>query len=179
MGWRGRGASAGRGSWHSLRRGVALRDPCARLACLTPPGVPSCSLCRCLRQGGRCYAIAKLSRPHRRRAGGVVGRRRLHHTNVGSPAPVLYLTGHEYYSTGGKNWVRYQYDVLNKDQYPPDLFTAAPSLAPCGLNANSSRTWVHLFDANGTRLYGFCALGSPDDLGRIWFAREEGAVPPS
>jgi hypothetical protein len=98
---------------------------------------------------------------------------------VGQPAPVLYLTGSEYYSTGGKNWVRYNYDVFNKDLYPADLFAAAPSLPPCGLNNSSSRTWVHFFDSNGTRLYGFCALGSPADLAGIWFAMEEGVVPPS
>ena len=28
-------------------------------------------------------------------------------------------------------------------------------------------------------MYGFCALGSPDDLGKIWVAFEEGVVPPS
>ena len=98
---------------------------------------------------------------------------------VGQPSPILYLTGNEYYSTGGKNWVRYNYDVFNKDLYPASLFASAPSLPPCGLNTNASRTWVHFFDKNGTRLYGFCALGTPADLGRIWFAMEEGVVPPS
>ena len=43
------------------------------------------------------------------------------------PNPVLYLTGLEYYSAGGKNWVRHRYDVLNKDQYPAAMFAAAPS----------------------------------------------------
>lgn len=97
----------------------------------------------------------------------------------GSPAPVLYLKSMEAYSTGGKDWIRYEYDVLNKDQYPPDMFDAAPTLPPCGLNANSSRTWVDFYDSTDTRLYGFCALGSPSDLGNIWFAMEEGVVPPS
>ena len=95
------------------------------------------------------------------------------------PNPILYLTSQEYYSTGGKNWVRYKYDVLNKDVYPPELFAAAPALPPCGLNNSSSRTWVNFYDLNGTRIYGFCALGSPADLGLIWFAVEEGVVPPS
>ena len=58
-------------------------------------------------------------------------------------------------------------------------FDAAPTLPPCGLNANSSRTWVDFYDSTDTRLYGFCALGSPSDLGNIWFAMEEGVVPPS
>lgn len=98
---------------------------------------------------------------------------------VGQPTPVLYLTGQEYYSTGGKNWVRYKYDVLNKDVYPADMFDAAPTLPPCGLNTNSSRTWVDFYESNGTRIYGFCSLGAPADLGLIWFAKEEGVVPPS
>ena len=31
----------------------------------------------------------------------------------------------------------------------------------------------------GKRLYGFCALSKPADLGKIWFAMEEGVIPPS
>lgn len=96
-----------------------------------------------------------------------------------SPVPMLYLTKQEYYSANGKNWVRYSYDVLNKMSYPAALFAPAPALPPCGLNTNSSRTWVDFFDLSGKRLYGFCALGKPADLGSIWFAVEEGVVPPS
>ena len=95
------------------------------------------------------------------------------------PNPVLYLTGAEPFSTGGKNWIRYKYDVLNKDSYPLELFTAAPNLPPCGTNTNSSRTWVDIFDQSGKRLYGFCALGKPENLGSIWFALEDDVVPPS
>ena len=95
------------------------------------------------------------------------------------PNPVLYLTSTEAYSANGKNWIRYKYDVLNKDQYPAELFAAAPKLPPCGLNTKASRTWVDFFDSRGKRLYGFCALGKPSDLGSIWFAMEEGVVPPS
>lgn len=95
------------------------------------------------------------------------------------PNPILYMTGSEYYSAGGKNWVRHRYDVFNKDQYPADMFAAAPGLPPCGSNANSSRTWVDFFDSRGKRLYGFCALGNPQNLGSIWFATEEGTIPPS
>jgi hypothetical protein len=99
--------------------------------------------------------------------------------NAPPPNPVLYLTGLEYYSAGGKNWVRHRYDVFNKDQYPDAMFAPAPGLPPCGTNANSSRSWVDFFDSTGKRLYGFCALGSAGNLGSIWFASEEGTVPPS
>src|ERR1041385_6626845 len=95
------------------------------------------------------------------------------------PNPVLYLIGIEYYTANGKNWVRYEYDVFNKSEYPADMFAAAPALPPCGKNTNASRTWVDFFDSRGTRLYGFCALGKPDDLGKIWFAVEDGVMPPS
>lgn len=95
------------------------------------------------------------------------------------PNPILYLTGVEYHSADGKNVVRHRYDVLNKDQYPAAMFAAAPGLPPCGTNTNSSRAWVDFFDSRGNRLYGFCALGDPQNLGEIWFATEEGTVPPS
>jgi hypothetical protein len=95
------------------------------------------------------------------------------------PNPVLYFTGQELYSTGGKQWIRYRYDVLNRDSYPADLFAAAPALPPCGANTKSSRTWVDIFDSRGKRLYGFCALSKPADLSKIWFALEVGVVPPS
>ncbi len=95
------------------------------------------------------------------------------------PNPVLYLTGMEFYTANGKDWVRYRFDVLNKDAYPAEMFAAAPNLPPCGNNAGSSRSWVDFFDSRGKRLYGFCALGSPANLGSIWFATEDGTVPPS
>ena len=96
-----------------------------------------------------------------------------------SPVPKLYLISQEYYTANGKNWVRYKYDVLNKMEYPAALWAPAPSLPPCGNNTNSARTWVDFFKQDGTRLYGFCALGKPEDLGQIWFALEEGVIPPS
>jgi hypothetical protein len=99
--------------------------------------------------------------------------------NQTPPKPVLYLMKTEAYTAGGKNWIRYRYDVLNKADYPAAMFAAAPGLPPCGSNTNASRTWVDFFDANGRRLYGFCALSKPDDLGKIWFALEEGVIPPS
>ena len=95
------------------------------------------------------------------------------------PNPILYLTAVEHYSTGSGNFVRYRYDVFNKADYPADMFAPAPNLPPCGKNTKSSRTWVDFFDSRGKRLYGFCALGSPQDLGSIWFATAEGVVPPS
>ena len=95
------------------------------------------------------------------------------------PNPVLYLTGIEAYTTGAKKFIRYKYDVFNKDAYPLELFAASPNLPPCGVNTKASRTWVDIYQQNGKRLYGFCALAKPADLSQIWFALEEGVLPPS
>ncbi|HYI64281.1 MAG TPA: hypothetical protein VEW71_05280 [Allosphingosinicella sp.] len=95
------------------------------------------------------------------------------------PNPILYLTGNEYYTVNGTDFVRYRYDVFNKQAYPAAMFSPAPGLPPCGQNANSSRTWVDFFTSRGQRIYGFCALNSPNSLGSIWFALPEGQIPPS
>ena len=95
------------------------------------------------------------------------------------PNPVLYLTGTEVYQAGGKQWIRYKYDVLNKTDYPAAMFAAAPALPPCGSNTKSSRTWVDIYDQRGKRLEGFCSFSKPEDLGKIWFALEDEVVPPS
>ena len=95
------------------------------------------------------------------------------------PNPVLYLTGTEAFQASGKQFIRYRYDVLNKDAYPADFFAAAPALPPCGANTKSSRTWVDFYDQRGKRLFGFCALSKPDDLSGIWFALESDVIPPS
>jgi hypothetical protein len=95
------------------------------------------------------------------------------------PNPVLVLTGLEVYQASGKQWTRYKFRVDNFDAYPNELFAAAPELPPCGANNKSSRTWVDIYDQRGKRLYGFCAIGSRDGLGQLWFAMESNVVPPS
>ncbi|MBV8856630.1 MAG: hypothetical protein JOZ02_06700 [Acidobacteria bacterium] len=95
------------------------------------------------------------------------------------PNPVLYLSEVESFQDGGKNYLRYKFSVMNSAEYPAVMFAAAPNLPPCGQNKQSSRTWVDIYDQQGKRLYGFCALSKPDDLNSIWFALEETVVPPS
>jgi hypothetical protein len=95
------------------------------------------------------------------------------------PNPILVYMGPEFYETGGKQWTRYQYMVANMADYPNQLFAAAPNLPPCGKNTSASRTWVDFYQQDGKRLYGFCALGNRDGLGKLWFALETDALPPS
>lgn len=95
------------------------------------------------------------------------------------PNPVLYFLGPEYVEIGGKQMIRYHYDVENKNVYPDDMFAAAPNLPPCGSNTNSSRTWVDVYNQTGKRIYGFCAFSKSADLSKIWFAMEADVIPPS
>jgi len=95
------------------------------------------------------------------------------------PNPVLYFLGAEYVTINGKEFTRYHYDVLNKDQYPDNMFAASPNLPPCGANTKAARTWVDIYNQAGKRLNGFCALGKSADLGSIWFALETDMIPPS
>lgn len=97
------------------------------------------------------------------------------------PTPALLLEGtEEYVGSDGNPYVRYEMTVVNWDAYPGELFEPAPDLEPCGLNANASRTWVHIIDADAEDyIYGFCALGEPQDLTGIWFAVPAGTAPPS
>jgi len=95
------------------------------------------------------------------------------------PNPILYFLGAEYAQVNGKEITRYRFDVLNKDQYPNDMFTQSPDLPPCGANTKAARTWVDIYDQRGKRLNGFCALGKSADLNGIWFALETDIIPPS
>jgi hypothetical protein len=95
------------------------------------------------------------------------------------PQPKLVFAGTEDYETGGSQWTRYKLTIDNRSEFPNEMFEPAPDLPPCGANKNSSRSWVDIFDCNGKRLYGFCALGSPDQLSKLWFAVPKGQAPPS
>ena len=95
------------------------------------------------------------------------------------PNPVLAMLRAEPYQTGGKTFIRYKFEVHNRDAYPDALFAAAPKLPPCGSNTKASRTWIDFYQQNGKRLYGFCALSNHNDLDGIWFALEADIVPPS
>ena len=95
------------------------------------------------------------------------------------PNPVLYLIATEAFQQGGKNYIRYNYDVDNKAAYPDAMFAAAPALPPCGKNTKASRTWIDIYDQSGKRIYGFCAFSKASDLNKLWFALEESVIPPS
>jgi hypothetical protein len=95
------------------------------------------------------------------------------------PNPVLVFVGSESVELSGRKATRYYFDVDNKSEYPAEMFSQAPDLPPCGTNTKASRTWVDIYDQNGKRLNGFCALGKLDDLSKLWFSLDNESIPPS
>src|SRR5262245_10262854 len=96
------------------------------------------------------------------------------------PHPHLGFAGTQGYVPNCQQLVRFNLRVINFTAYPNYLFEPAPNLPPCGSNTNASRTWVDIYDrSNGKRLYGFCALGAPQDLTSLWFAVKRGVPPPA
>lgn len=95
------------------------------------------------------------------------------------PNPVLNFLKQEHVEAGGKQTIRYNFDVVNKDKYPAEMFAPAPALPPCGQNTKSSRTWIDIYDQRGKKLNGFCNITKPEDLNKLWFSLDGDAVPPS
>lgn len=99
------------------------------------------------------------------------------------PEPELFFTGKTEKTINGVEFISYSLSINNKQDYPDYLFAASPSLPPCGLNSNSSRTWVHIFeddeDDTDDYIYGFCALSSGDQLDKLWFAHKKTDPAPS
>ncbi len=83
------------------------------------------------------------------------------------PDPVI---SYDYTDASGRVYI----PVTNWADFPDEIFIAAPDLPACGLNTNSSRAWVDIYDADtDTKIYGFCALGDNEDLQDIWFLPDE------
>ncbi len=72
----------------------------------------------------------------------------------------------------------YEIEVVNRYAFPDELFTASPSLPPCGKNPNASRTWVNIYNKKGKRLYGFCAITANSELSSMKFMIPESVTQP-
>ncbi|MEM9217484.1 MAG: hypothetical protein AAGD25_24480 [Cyanobacteria bacterium P01_F01_bin.150] len=92
--------------------------------------------------------------------------------------PNLALKEVEDYAVRGKKFTRYRLEITNWNAFSDDLFAPSPNLPACGLNKNSSRTWVNIHAKNGRRLYGFCAFSKAENLSSLWFAVAKETTPP-
>jgi tyrosinase len=94
------------------------------------------------------------------------------------PSPILKFEETESIEVDGNEFTRHRMSVVNASAFPNELFLEAPQLPACGLNSNSSRTWLDIFDNNDQRVYGFCGAGLNSVLNQIWFATPNGEIPP-
>ena len=93
--------------------------------------------------------------------------------------PALALKSLQLKKNGATYFGYFNLTISNYAQFPTELFMPAPNLPPCGLNTNSSRTWVSINDAvSGQYIYGFCALSNPSALQSLWFAKSWGTAIP-
>jgi uncharacterized repeat protein (TIGR01451 family) len=93
------------------------------------------------------------------------------------PTPQIAQTGILEQTVAGKQFTTFFLTVSNWPAFPAELFEVAPDLPPCGANTNASRTWVDIF-GDGQRVYGYCGLGTPQDLTKIGFSIPSDESPP-
>lgn len=85
------------------------------------------------------------------------------------PKPKLKLIG---VSDGVNNGVAvkvYEIEVVNRTEMSDEFFISAPALPPCGANADSSRTWINLYDEKSVRIYGWCTIKTSGELASLRF----------
>ena len=95
-----------------------------------------------------------------------------------SPKPKIRLVAVTDTVNLGQAFKTYEIEVRNRSKYSDDLFIAAPALPPCGKNANSSRTWIHIYNERGVRFYGWCSIDVSDQLASLKFNISEGDPQP-
>ncbi|OFZ22399.1 MAG: hypothetical protein A2202_03575 [Bdellovibrionales bacterium RIFOXYA1_FULL_36_14] len=90
------------------------------------------------------------------------------------PTPQIKMLNSSKEVLNGKAFTRHYIQVINWAEFSRDLFNAAPDLPPCGINKNSSRVWVDIYDADtNQRIYGYCGFQRPEDLKQFWFAQSQ------
>lgn len=94
------------------------------------------------------------------------------------PVPILEFLKAEREVLAKFEFKRYYLNIKNHEKYSKELFRVAPDLPPCGLNKNSSRTWVNIYNQDNNRIYGWCGFDDPSDLTKVSFAVRKGVVPP-
>jgi len=85
----------------------------------------------------------------------------------------LFVTDMIPFEFEGQVYHRYHTAVTNWELVPDAMFEPAPDLAPCGLNTESSRTWVRLEDGNGAVLNNYCSIDFAEELNGLTFTLAE------
>ena len=95
------------------------------------------------------------------------------------PKPVPRLAGVSQTENNGYALIAYEIEITNRDRFANQLFSAAPDLPPCGRNTASSRTWINIYDEEGARFYGWCAVRTNGELASLRFARPAANIQPT
>jgi hypothetical protein len=95
------------------------------------------------------------------------------------PKPRLAFVGSEDITENGRRLRTYTIEIANRSEFSDELFAASPDLQPCGINANSSRTWINIYIDGGRRLYGWCAIRSNAQLSSLRFIIPADAIQPT
>ena len=83
--------------------------------------------------------------------------------------PQLGFIRAEDFTEKGRMLRMYTVEIVNRSEFDDELFAASPELPPCGLNANSSRTWINIYADDGHRIYGWCGIRSNAELSSLKF----------
>src|SRR5947207_1455265 len=91
------------------------------------------------------------------------------------PTPRVAFLG----KTNEPGFVRYWFAVTDHAIFNNVFFTPSPNLPPCGLNNNSARTWLRIYNgATNAYIYGYCALPNSAAMAKLSFAVARTAVQP-
>lgn len=94
------------------------------------------------------------------------------------PKPQIRLVAVTDASSNGYAVRSYEIEVVNRADFPNDLFQESPALPPCGKNPNAARTWINIYNERSGRIYGWCAIKENGELASLRFNLPESAPQP-
>ena len=84
------------------------------------------------------------------------------------PKPKLGFVRVTDVEVNGRPFRMYEIEIVNRAEFANELFAPSQDLPPCGLNNNSSRTWIEIYTEKG-RIYGHCGIHVIEELSSLKF----------
>ena len=96
------------------------------------------------------------------------------------PNPKLkFIRAKDIVVDNGLRFRMYEIELVNRAEFPNELFVMAPDLPPCGRNANASRTLITVYNEKGDRIFGHCAVHSNEKLSSLMILVQAEAKQPT
>jgi hypothetical protein len=93
------------------------------------------------------------------------------------PKPKLRYTGSKKHKIDSKKYKRFNLQIKNWESYPNQLFDPAPNLPACENSADSSRTWVEIYDkVTDEVIHTYCDLDSSQALTNLSFSVPKNSI---